>query len=98
MGQGNLMLLSPVIGSWYQNVAGESFEVVAHDPDDSTIEIQYFDGTVEELDQESWEEIVVQTVAAPEDWSGSMDIDRLDYGVDLDASDERSSWTQILDT
>ena len=97
MGQGNLMLL-PVIGSWYQNVAGETFEVVAQDPDDSTIEIQYFDGTVEELDHESWDEIVVQTVAAPEDWSGSMDIDRLDYGVDLEASDERASWTQILDT
>ena len=96
MSQGNLML-SPVIGSWYQNVAGESFEVVAHDPDDSTVEIQYFDGTVEELEQEFWAEIVVQTIAAPEDWSGSMDIERIDYGVDLDAGGEHASWKRILD-
>lgn len=91
-------MLLPVIGRWYLNDTGESFEVVAHDPDDSTVEIQYFDGTVEELDQESWEEIVVQPVAAPEDWSGSMDIERIDCGVDPEAGDEHASWTQILDT
>ena len=34
---------------------GSLFEVVAFDDDDGTIEIQYFDGTVEEMDIEDWE-------------------------------------------
>lgn len=91
-------MLPPVIGSWYQNVANESFEVVACDLDDGTVEIQYFDGTVEELDLESWGEIVVRTIAAPEDWSGSMDIERVDYSADLDSDmSDSEAWSRILD-
>jgi len=37
---------------------GRCFEVVALDDDDGTIEIQYFDGTVEEMDIEDWEDAV----------------------------------------
>ena len=35
----------PSIGAWYRHTGGDSFEVVAFDEDDGTIEIQYFDGT-----------------------------------------------------
>ena len=42
----------PTIGAWYRLDGGESFEVVAFDTDDGTVEIQYFDGTVEELEME----------------------------------------------
>jgi len=45
----------PGIGDWYRLNGGSLFEVVALDDDDGTIEIQYFDGTVEELDIEDWE-------------------------------------------
>jgi hypothetical protein len=45
---------APVIGQWYRRPGGDSFEVVAVDPDDRTIEIQYFDGTIEELELEEW--------------------------------------------
>ena len=45
----------PGIGEWYRHTGGDSFEVVAFDEDDGTIEIQYFDGTVEEMDTEDWE-------------------------------------------
>ena len=38
---------APVIGSWYRKRGGETFEVVAIDAKDRTIEIQYFDGAVE---------------------------------------------------
>ena len=43
--------LHPTIGAWYQLDGGELFEVVAYDADDGTIEIQYFDGTVEEMER-----------------------------------------------
>ena len=74
----------PRIGDWYRTVNGENFEIVALDPDDSTLEIQYFDGTVEELDLDTWYELDLESVEPPEDWSGSMDIERDDYGVDLE--------------
>lgn len=70
---------APVIGQWYRHPGGDSFEVVAIDRDDRTIEIQYFDGTVEEMDVDDWnaqwDEGVLEAAEAPEDWSGSVDIE-----------------------
>jgi len=72
----------PTIGDWYRYSGGELFEVVAIDEDEGTIEIQHFDGTVEELDFDdwatSWHDREIETAAAPEDWSGSVDMDAED--------------------
>ena len=38
---------SPVVGDWYRRMDGALFEVVAIDRDDSTVEVQHFDGTLE---------------------------------------------------
>ncbi|MCC7257014.1 MAG: hypothetical protein IT486_01435 [Gammaproteobacteria bacterium] len=65
----------PVIGNWYRQENGELFEVVALDADDATVEIQYFDGTIEELDVETWEQMGLEEAEPPEDWSGSVDVD-----------------------
>ena len=75
----------PRIGDWYRTVTGDNFEIVALDPDDGTLEIQYFDGTVEELDVDTWYDLDIDAIEPPEDWSGSLDIERDDYGVDLES-------------
>jgi hypothetical protein len=75
---------TPRGGDWYQNISGENFEIVALDDDEATLEIQYFDGAVEEVDFDSWHELEIAPIEPPEDWSGSMDIERADYGVDLE--------------
>ncbi len=67
--------IAPIIGNWYRHENGELFEVVALDEDDATVEIQYFDGTVEELDQDAWEQLEIEAAEPPEDWSGSVDVD-----------------------
>jgi hypothetical protein len=67
------------IGDWYRKVAGELFEIVAIDEADGTIEIQYFDGTVEELEIEAWYDMGCRSADPPEDYSGSLDIDSEDY-------------------
>jgi hypothetical protein len=55
---------------------------VAYDDDDGTIEMQYFDGTVEEMDIEDWrtqwEDGALESAEAPEDWSGSVDVESSD--------------------
>jgi hypothetical protein len=74
----------PRVGDWYKSINGDKFEIVALDKDVATIEIQHFDGAVEELDFDSWAEMEIVTIEPPEDWSGSLDIERADYGVDLE--------------
>src|SRR2546421_7602460 len=74
----------PAIGDWYRSSGGALFEVVALDDDDGTIEIQYLDGTVEEMDIEDWEtqweDGALEAAQPPEDWSGSDHLDDTDDG------------------
>lgn len=72
------------VGAWYQTAEGVYLEVVALDLETDCIEIQFYDGTVEEYDRESWEELELRRAEPPEDWAGSLDISKDDYGVDLD--------------
>jgi hypothetical protein len=69
----------PGIGEWYRLSSGELLEVVAFDAADGTVEVQYFDGTVEELDFADWRSQrasgALKEAEAPEDWSGSVDVD-----------------------
>ena len=71
--------MKPTIGNWYRIQGSESFEVVAFDEDDGTIELQYFDGTVEEMDLDDWnaekENGALEEIEPPEDWTGSVDVD-----------------------
>jgi hypothetical protein len=80
----------PTIGDWFTHPAGDLFEVVAVDEDDATIEIQYFDGTIEELDVDSWGELKCRDAVPPEDYSGSMDIEREDYGLEIETPRQKS--------
>ncbi len=69
----------PVIGNWFTRPNGTLFEVVAVDEDDGTVEIQLFDGTIGEIEIEHWPQLLLTEAAAPEDWSGSVDMDPEDY-------------------
>ncbi len=82
----------PSVGSWYRLDGSELFEVVAFDAEDGTIEIQYFDGTVEEMDVEDWEahcdERAIEAADPPEDWSGSVDVEPEEEGARSDPRDD----------
>lgn len=69
--------LKPQRGHWYKRPdLNDLFEVVAIDDDEGTIEIQYFNGEIEELDQTSWQELHIASAAPPEDWSGALEVER----------------------
>lgn len=72
-------LVKPIVGDWYQDREGELFEVVALDDDDQTIEVQFFDGTLQEFDASDWLAMLPRIADAPEDWTGSMDVDDEDH-------------------
>jgi hypothetical protein len=69
----------PTIGKWFRRPTGTLFEVVAVDEEDGTVEIQLFDGTIGEIEIDTWPQLLLVEVSAPEDWSGSVDMDPEDY-------------------
>jgi hypothetical protein len=89
--------LAPIIGQWYRRSGGDSFEVVAIDREDRTIEIQYFDGTVGELEVEEWIEGEFESTEPPEDWTGSLDVDTEDTENEYEAEPGNAQpWTDAL--
>jgi hypothetical protein len=73
----------PMIGEWYRTPDDEVFEVVAVDLDDGDIEIQYVDGTLEELYLDTWNQLAIEPAAPPKGWTGPMDVSREDL-IDLE--------------
>jgi hypothetical protein len=77
---------SPIIriGHWFKTVEGDKLEIVAYDQEEGVIEVQFYDGTIEEYELDDWQELEAVPIAPPEDWAGSYDLSKDDYGVDLD--------------
>jgi len=88
--------MKPIVGQWYRGVTNELFEVVAVDEGDETIEIQYFDGTVTEMDFDGWNQQLLDRMLdaadAPEDWSGAIDMEAA--ALDREFEDTaRTNWS-----
>lgn len=85
------------VGQWYQ-AGGDPFEIVGLDPKSEIVLVQYFDGTLEELDFDTWTELAARPCAPPEDYSGALDIERDDYGLETeDAGGPAGRWDNPLD-
>ncbi|WP_223668981.1 DUF6763 family protein [Kangiella shandongensis] len=68
--------INPERGQWYKRLdLDASFEVVAIDRDEECIEIQYYSGEIEEIDQASWELLELSPIAPPDNWSGAYETD-----------------------
>ncbi|HEY7740570.1 MAG TPA: DUF6763 family protein [Steroidobacteraceae bacterium] len=99
--------LAPVVGNWYSHLdKGELFQVVALDEDTGTIEIQEFDGGIDELDFEEWRQLAVESAAQPEDWGGPLDdVEADEFGyTDLgestaqaESADAAVTWEQVVE-
>jgi hypothetical protein len=74
-------VIAPVVGDWYEGRDG-IFEVVAADEADGTIEIQYHDGSLEELELADWmmrcKAGTLTSTEQPEDYTGAIDVEPVD--------------------
>lgn len=88
----------PIVGNWYRDLTNkQAFEVVAADEDEGTVEIQHYDGEVEEIDLDSWYEMDIENIEPPEDWSGPFDdLEKDDLGYS-DATMRPEDWSGPLD-
>ena len=100
--------LQPVVGHWYlHRDKGALFQVVALDEHAGTVEIQEFDGDLDELDLDDWRALAVDDAAPPEDWGGPVDdVEPDEFGyTDLGEPAARddplesltTSWEQIVE-
>lgn len=72
----------PMVNQWYRHLdKGHEFQVIALDQEKGVVEIQYFDGDVDELDLEAWSQQQLELIEPPEDWTGPVDdVEKDDLG------------------
>jgi hypothetical protein len=79
----------PIVGAVYEDADGRAFEVIDFDEDEATVEIEYEDGTVEELDLDAWYDLDVQRVESDEDdLEEDIEEETVDDDDSLDDEDE----------
>jgi len=90
--------IDPRIGQWYSHSdKGQQFEVIALGEEEGVVEIQYFDGTIEELELSDWSNLEIESIEPPEDWTGPIDnIERDDLGYADDDEMRPADWTAPL--
>lgn len=65
---------SPTIGQWYARTDnGSLFQVVGRDENSRAIEIQSFDGDLDEIDAEAWCALPIERTEPPEDSNAPLD-------------------------
>jgi hypothetical protein len=90
--------LDPIIGNWYRHLdKGQMFRVIAFDDSDATIELQHFDGDIEEVSLIVWRTMDLEVAEAPEDWTGPMDdIEPDDLGYSSETVMSNEDWSAPL--
>lgn len=62
------------LGNWYiRPVRPQRFQVFAQDPDEATVDIEYFDGNVDEWPTAHWLSLAIEPSEQPHDWTGPFD-------------------------
>lgn len=79
----------PVVGGMYEDENGLAFEVLSIDEDDGTIEVQYENGEVSEIDVDAWYEMELQPLKAGA-WKDADD----DAEEEIEEKDVKRSRTQ----
>jgi len=70
--------IDPVEDNWYYHLdKGQCFRVVAID-EDNGLEVQHFDGDLEEISFDEWQQLDIELSEEPENWSGALDVGSLE--------------------
>lgn len=90
--------LDPRVNQWYRHTdKGQQFYVTAIDEENDSIEVQHFDGDIEEYSFPEWRDLNIDLSEEPENWSGSVDIgDPEDFGTQI-TDTAASDWDEALE-
>jgi hypothetical protein len=67
------MYEEPVVGAFYEDEDGRTFEVISFDENDGTIEIQYADNTADEIDVDDWYGLDLERLETDESDDDTLD-------------------------
>ena len=83
----------PAAGQWYENLEeNESFRVLSVDEDAETVEIEYLDGDIEEIDLDTWAELDLDKIDEPEGWAGGDEDDDDEDDEEEEDEDLDETW------
>ena len=77
--------LDPRIDQWYSSSGkGQRFYVTVIDGESGSVEVQHFDGDLEEFTIDEWRDLQIELSEEPENWSGSLDVtEKDDLGTEV---------------
>jgi len=87
--------LDPLPDQWYSHLdKGQRFFVIDVDEEEKTVEIQHFDGDIEELSLAEWRDLLIELSEEPENWTGALDIaEKDDLGTEI-TDTTGSDWSE----
>ena len=87
--------IDPRIDQWYAHLdKGQRFFITAINEEEKTVEVQHFDGDIEEFSFDEWRDLKIELSEAPENWAGALDIAEID-DLGTGITDTRSAdWTE----
>lgn len=90
---------TPEVGQWYAQAGrGRLLQVVAFDEEDGLVELQDFDGDIDEVDLDTWRDLQLERAEPPEDWTGPVDeVETDDLGYTAAADIAPRDWRAPLD-
>ena len=93
------------VGQWFLlEDTRERFQVIEEDELSGTIRVQWFDGSLDEIELETWRALAPVPVDAPKDWTGPLDLEASDLDEWADEvqdsaelfRDDREPWEDIV--
>lgn len=71
--------IPPMVGAWYRRLdRDQPFQVVACNVQAATVDIEYYDGTIDEWPMAHWRALEIVPCEQPQDSSGPFDAARID--------------------
>jgi hypothetical protein len=85
----------PIVDNWYSHTdKGQLFTVV--DVGEDSVNIQHFDGDLEEITLSTWRDMDIELSEEPENWAGAMDIAEADdFGTEI-TDTKADDWSEPL--
>ncbi|HEX7373948.1 MAG TPA: DUF6763 family protein [Steroidobacteraceae bacterium] len=79
----------PVPGKWYEDLDGEeSFQVLAVDPDEEMVTIQWPDREIQEIELDAWNEMDLELTDPPDGWVDDVPEDEDEEEEEEEEEDE----------
>lgn len=89
--------IEPIVDNWYFHLdKGQTFRVIAVDDDSGLVEVQHFDGDLEEITRVDWENLQIELSEEPQSWTGALDIGEMDdLGTEI-TDTSKDDWDESL--